>query len=58
MTTYDIHSHCILPPLLGLLRSEGPRLGFERRDEQLAGYGGNGHGYDRLITIDGLAAPR
>jgi aminocarboxymuconate-semialdehyde decarboxylase len=33
MTTYDVHSHCIPPSLLDLLRAEGPRLGIELRDD-------------------------
>ena len=33
MTTYDIHAHCIPAPLFDLLRSEGPRLGIELRDD-------------------------
>src|SRR5688572_476121 len=33
MTTYDIHAHCIPSSLFDLLRSEGPRLGFELRDD-------------------------
>jgi aminocarboxymuconate-semialdehyde decarboxylase len=33
MTTYDIHAHCIPPALIDLLRSEGPGLGIEMRDD-------------------------
>ena len=33
MTTYDIHAHCIPSSLLDLLRSDGPRLGLELRDD-------------------------
>lgn len=33
MTTFDIHAHCIPPALIDLLRTDGPRLGIELRDE-------------------------
>lgn len=33
MTTYDVHAHCIPPTLIERLRSEGPALGIELRDE-------------------------
>jgi len=33
MTTYDVHAHCIPTALLATLRSEGPRLGIELRDD-------------------------
>lgn len=29
MTTYDVHAHCIPPPLIGMLRSEGSAFGIE-----------------------------
>ncbi|HJQ77389.1 MAG TPA: amidohydrolase family protein [Acidimicrobiia bacterium] len=33
MTTYDVHAHCIPPALIELLRTDGPRLGMELRDD-------------------------
>lgn len=33
MTSYDVHAHCIPSALLDLLRSEGPSLGIELRDD-------------------------
>ncbi len=38
MTTYDIHAHCIPPSLLEMLRSDGPRLGIELRDDGAGEY--------------------